>query len=102
MPFRPKWSFWVTPIDKSPVAVQASETAFLGCLARRTPCSLHHQSPVKNLHHWSAPKLWTFVILTIAGIVYSIWKTKRINRLCSSRYSFSPGTLIDLAEIHAG
>ena len=23
------------------------------------------------------PRLWTFVILTVAGIVYSIWKTER-------------------------
>ena len=29
-----------------------------------------------TLDRWSAPILWTFVILTIAGLVYSIWKIK--------------------------
>jgi len=31
----------------------------------------------KTLDHWSAPILWTFVILTAAGIVYGIWRIKR-------------------------
>jgi membrane protein YqaA with SNARE-associated domain len=34
----------------------------------------------KSLNQWSAPLMWTFVILTLAGLVYTIWKTKRTNR----------------------
>ena len=38
----------------------------------------------KTLNQWSAPISWTFVILTAAGIVYSIWKSKH-TRLRSPR-----------------
>jgi membrane protein YqaA with SNARE-associated domain len=34
----------------------------------------------KTLNQWSVPISWTFVILTAAGIVYSIWKSKRTLR----------------------
>lgn len=34
----------------------------------------------KTIDKWAAPILWTFVILTVAGIVYSIWKLKRAKR----------------------
>ena len=30
-----------------------------------------------TLDKWSAPILWTFVILTVAGLVYSLWKLRR-------------------------
>ena len=44
----------------------------------------------RTLDHWSAPILWTFVILTVAGIVYSIWKIKRTNRLSPSHHTLHP------------
>ena len=34
----------------------------------------------KSLDKWSPVILWTFVILTVAGIAYSLWKMKRMNR----------------------
>lgn len=43
-----------------------------------------------TLDRWSAPILWTFVILTIAGLVYSIWKIKRTNRHSSGETSLQP------------
>lgn len=44
----------------------------------------------KSLDKWSAPVLCTFVILTVAGIVYSIWKTKRLRRQSTSGSSPPP------------
>jgi hypothetical protein len=34
--------------------------------------------------------MWTFVILTLAGLVYSIWKIRRHNRGSSSTSSLQP------------
>jgi membrane protein YqaA with SNARE-associated domain len=44
----------------------------------------------KTLSQWSGPILWTFVILTVAGIVYSLWKTKRFGRGSSSTPPLQP------------
>ncbi len=44
----------------------------------------------KTLDRWSAPILWTFVILTVAGLVYSIWKIKRTNRRSPEGSSLQP------------
>ncbi len=30
-----------------------------------------------TLEHWSAPILWTFAVLTVAGVAFSIWKLRR-------------------------
>jgi membrane protein YqaA with SNARE-associated domain len=30
-----------------------------------------------TLEHWSAPILWTFILLTVAGIAFGIWKFRR-------------------------
>lgn len=43
-----------------------------------------------TLDRWSAPILWTFVILTVAGLVYSIWKIKRTNRRSPEGLSLQP------------
>jgi len=32
-----------------------------------------------TLAKWSAPILWTFIILTLAGMGYGVWKLRRIN-----------------------
>ncbi len=44
----------------------------------------------KTLARWSAPIMWTFVILTVAGLVYSIWKTRRHDRGSSGTTSLQP------------
>jgi len=44
----------------------------------------------KSLNRWSAPIMWTFVILTIAGLVYSIWKSKHSNRHSPGGTSLQP------------
>lgn len=44
----------------------------------------------KTLSQWSGPILWTFVILTVAGIVYSLWKTRRRNQGSSSTPHLQP------------
>jgi membrane protein YqaA with SNARE-associated domain len=33
-----------------------------------------------TLEHWSMPILWTFILLTVAGIAFSIWKLRRTAR----------------------
>jgi membrane protein YqaA with SNARE-associated domain len=70
-------------------AGRALRYSFVGWLAARYG---RHVIKIwsKTLDHWSAPILWTFVILTIAGIVYSIWKTKRTNRLSPGRRILQP------------
>ena len=45
-----------------------------------------------TLNRWTAPILWTFVILTISGLVYSIWKTKRTHRRSPGGTSLQPTT----------
>lgn len=44
----------------------------------------------KTLDRWTAPILWTFVIMTAAGLVYSIWKIKRTNRRSPEGTSWQP------------
>lgn len=44
----------------------------------------------KTLDRWTAPILWTFVIMTAAGLVYSIWKIKRTNRHSPKGTSWQP------------
>lgn len=44
----------------------------------------------KTLDRWTAPILWTFVIMTAAGLVYSIWKIKGTNRRSPEGTSWQP------------
>jgi hypothetical protein len=40
-----------------------------------------------TLEKWSAPILWTFTVLTVAGLAFSIWKLRHSAR----REAASPG-----------
>ncbi|KAA6463372.1 DedA family protein [Acidobacteria bacterium AB60] len=70
-------------------AGRAIRYALVGWLAVRYGRHMVHLW-AKVLNRWSAPILWTFVILTVAGLVYSIWKTKRANRRSRRGTSFQP------------
>lgn len=43
-----------------------------------------------TLDQWEAPILWTFVILTIAGLVYSIWRIRRNTRRSPGNEALQP------------
>jgi membrane protein YqaA with SNARE-associated domain len=52
----------------------------------------------KTLDHWFAPILWTFLVLTVAGIVYSIWKLKRTKRKREPQATAHPHLRLSLSR----